>query len=156
MRNPISAALAGAIATRTQHATHRHALRMIERIDGKLALVTGANRGLGKAVASQLAQRGARVIMACRSGIPEAGDEVARESGSSAIEMLPVDLGDLHSRGRALRIAGARQAHARSRGAQCRRRSQQRTTHRRKASSSCSASTTWPMCCWWSACSHLA
>lgn len=96
MRNPISAALAGAIATRTQH-ERTVALSDEDRVDGKLALVTGANRGLGKAIASQLAQRGARVIMACRSGIPEAGADVARESGSSAIETLPVDLGNLHS-----------------------------------------------------------
>ncbi len=67
------------------------------RLDGQTALVTGANSGLGKAVAIDLARRGARVLLACRSRIPEAGDEIARASGSSAVEMLRVDLADLDS-----------------------------------------------------------
>ena len=67
------------------------------RIDGRVCLVTGANRGLGKAVAVDLARRGGRVLMACRSGHPEAGEEVRRRSGSEAVEMLKVDLADLAS-----------------------------------------------------------
>ena len=67
------------------------------RIDGKVCLVTGANRGLGKAVAVELARRGGRVIMACRSGHPQAGEEVRRQSGSDTVEMLKVDLSDLRS-----------------------------------------------------------
>jgi len=67
------------------------------RIDGKVCLVTGANTGLGKAVAVDLARRGARVLMACRSGHPRAGEEVRRLSGSRQVEMLPVDLADLDS-----------------------------------------------------------
>ena len=66
-----------------------------ERFDGKTVLVTGANSGLGKAVAIQLAERGAHVLMACRSGHPEAGEEVKRVSGSEKVEMLRVDLSDL-------------------------------------------------------------
>ena len=66
-------------------------------IDGKVCLVTGANRGLGKAVAVELARRGGRVIMACRNGHPEAGEEVKRRSGSDAVEMFAVDLSDLRS-----------------------------------------------------------
>jgi NAD(P)-dependent dehydrogenase (short-subunit alcohol dehydrogenase family) len=96
MRNPISAALAGALATRAQP-ERTVTLTDRDRADGRLALVTGANRGLGKAISSQLASRGAHVIMACRSGIPEAAQQISRESGSSAIEMLPLDLADLHS-----------------------------------------------------------
>lgn len=68
-----------------------------ERLDGKTALVTGANTGLGKALAIQLAARGAHVLMACRSGHPLAGEEVKRASGSERVEMLKVDLSDLES-----------------------------------------------------------
>lgn len=67
------------------------------RIDGKTCLVTGANSGLGKAVAVQLAQKGGHVIMACRSGHPEAGEDVKRLSGSDRVEMIRVDLSDLAS-----------------------------------------------------------
>ena len=68
-----------------------------QRIDGKICLVTGANSGLGKSVAVQLAKRGGHVIMACRSGIPAAGEDVKRLSGSNNVEMLSVDLSDLDS-----------------------------------------------------------
>ncbi len=67
------------------------------RIGGKRCLVTGANTGLGKAVAIDLARRGGRVLMACRGGHPHAGEEVRRASGSDRVEMLRVDLADLRS-----------------------------------------------------------
>ena len=67
------------------------------RIDGKVCLVTGANRGLGRAVAVDLARRGGRVLMACRGGHPEAEDDVKRASGSDTVEMLTVDLADMRS-----------------------------------------------------------
>jgi len=59
--------------------------------------VTGANSGLGKAIAIRLAARGAHVIMACRSGIPEAGQDVRTASGSDKVEMIQVDLSDFDS-----------------------------------------------------------
>ena len=67
------------------------------RIDGKVCLVTGANSGLGKAVATDLARRGGTVLMACRGGHPEAGEDVKRASGSEHVRMLKVDLADLAS-----------------------------------------------------------
>ena len=67
------------------------------RIDGKVCLITGANSGLGKAVAVDLARRGGTVLMACRGGHPEAGEDVKRRSGSGDVEMLRVDLSDLDS-----------------------------------------------------------
>ncbi|RTG81662.1 uncharacterized protein DC041_0002426 [Schistosoma bovis] len=38
-----------------------------KRLDGKLAIVTGSNTGIGIVTAGELARRGARVIMACRN-----------------------------------------------------------------------------------------
>ncbi len=68
-----------------------------DRIDGKTCLITGANSGLGKAIAIQLAQRGGHLLLACRSGIPDAGEEIKKLSGSNKIEMLAVDLADFQS-----------------------------------------------------------
>ncbi|MYA32677.1 MAG: SDR family NAD(P)-dependent oxidoreductase [Gemmatimonadales bacterium] len=67
------------------------------RLDGRVCLVTGANRGLGKAVAVDLAERGADLLMACRGGHPDAGEDVRRLSGSDRVDMLQVDLADLES-----------------------------------------------------------
>lgn len=65
------------------------------RLDGRTCLVTGASSGLGFAIAAQLAERGGRVIMVSRSGIPEKGDEVKRLSGSSEVEQVRCDLSNL-------------------------------------------------------------
>ena len=72
-------------------------LRDSDRLDGKKALITGSSSGLGLAVARELARRGAEVIMAVRSGIPEKGEEVKRASGSEKVHMLHVDLSDFAS-----------------------------------------------------------
>src|SRR5581483_7628964 len=71
----------------------------IPDISGRVAVVTGANRGLGREVTRYLAGRGARVIMACRD---EAGAETAaaalRADGlAGALEVRPLDLASLAS-----------------------------------------------------------
>lgn len=68
-----------------------------DRLDDRNVLITGASSGLGLEAAVQLAQRGAQVWMACRSGIPAKGELVKKRSGSSLVEMLQVDLADLQS-----------------------------------------------------------
>ena len=69
---------------------------------GRLALVTGANSGLGLETARALAARGARVLLACRD--PERGEQ-ARQAlapiASAGIEVLAMDLADLASVARA-------------------------------------------------------
>ena len=67
------------------------------RIDGKTCLVTGANSGLGRAAAIELARRGGNMILACRPGHTETCDEIRRLSGSGAVELIEVDLSDLRS-----------------------------------------------------------
>jgi len=68
-----------------------------DRLDDVTILVTGSSSGLGYATAIDLAKRGARVIMAVRSGIPEKGEEIRRISGSDNVEMMHVDLSDIDS-----------------------------------------------------------
>ncbi len=68
-----------------------------DRADDKTVLITGANSGLGFGLAVEFAKRGARVIMAGRSKIPEAGDQVKRVSGSDKVEMLYLDLSKIET-----------------------------------------------------------
>ena len=94
--NPVTAVLSGLLDQRSKDpkvAPVPHGVRL----DGRTCLVTGANSGLGKAIAIRLAARGAHVIMACRSGIPEAGQDVRAASGSDKVEMIQVDLSDFNS-----------------------------------------------------------
>ena len=54
-------------------------------LDGKLALVTGASRGIGHAIAQELARAGASVVVGYRSGKDEA-EELAAQIGGRAIQ----------------------------------------------------------------------
>ncbi|HEX6701757.1 MAG TPA: 3-oxoacyl-[acyl-carrier-protein] reductase [Gaiellaceae bacterium] len=53
-------------------------------LDGKTALVTGGSRGIGRAIALELARAGASVVVGYRSGADEA-NAVAKEAGGRAI-----------------------------------------------------------------------
>jgi 3-oxoacyl-[acyl-carrier protein] reductase len=54
-------------------------------LEGKTALVTGASRGIGRAVATELAQAGASVVVGYRSGKDEA-ESLATELGARAVQ----------------------------------------------------------------------
>jgi 3-oxoacyl-[acyl-carrier protein] reductase len=54
-------------------------------LEGKLALVTGASRGIGRAVAEELARAGASVVVGYRSGKDEA-EELAAAIGGRAVQ----------------------------------------------------------------------
>ncbi len=54
-------------------------------LDGKTALVTGASKGIGRAIATELASAGASVVLGYRSGKDEA-EELAAELGGRALQ----------------------------------------------------------------------
>jgi 3-oxoacyl-[acyl-carrier protein] reductase len=54
-------------------------------LDGKVALVTGASRGIGRAIALELGRAGADVVLSYRTGRDEA-EAVATEIGGRAVE----------------------------------------------------------------------
>lgn len=66
---------------------------------GKIALVTGANTGIGFHVARVLAERGARVLVGCRSKTKAdaAIGQIKKKSPKADVSFLPLDLGDLGS-----------------------------------------------------------
>ncbi|MBA2949128.1 oxidoreductase [Streptomyces himalayensis] len=66
---------------------------------GRVAVVTGANSGIGYVTARELARHGARVLLACRSetrGI-EASDRIRAEVRDADVQFVPLDLGSLDS-----------------------------------------------------------
>ena len=66
---------------------------------GRVAVVTGANSGLGYVTARELARKGARVVLACRSEVRgnAAGDALVGEVPGADVEFGRLDLGDLGS-----------------------------------------------------------
>jgi NAD(P)-dependent dehydrogenase (short-subunit alcohol dehydrogenase family) len=94
--NPVVAALAGFWDIfRKQENSDK--LNDSHRFDGKTCIITGANSGLGFALAVEMARRGAHVIMAGRSRIPEAGELVKKKSGSGKVEMRYLDLSKIET-----------------------------------------------------------
>ncbi len=72
---------------------------MAQDLAGKTFIITGANTGIGKITAKELARQGARVILACRSQskTDPVIEEIKRETNNDQVEFIALDLSDLAS-----------------------------------------------------------
>jgi retinol dehydrogenase-12 len=72
---------------------------MTQDLAGKTFIITGANTGIGKITALELARRGAHVVLACRSKpkTDEVIEQIKRETGNEQVEFVALDLADLGS-----------------------------------------------------------
>src|SRR6185437_9556387 len=66
---------------------------------GQTFLITGGNTGIGLATATELARRGGRVYVACRSEAKgsHAVASIVAATGNAHVSYLPLDLSDLGS-----------------------------------------------------------
>lgn len=69
------------------------------KIENKTVIITGANRGMGRETAFQLAQRGAKVIMGCRdiTAAEAVLKELVEDTNNRNILVKKLDLGSLTS-----------------------------------------------------------
>jgi protochlorophyllide reductase len=79
-------------------------------LDGKVALVTGANAGLGLATATALAAHGAKVLLACRNvAKAEAAATQVRAGAPAEVDVVPLDLASLTSVAEAAKLVRERE-----------------------------------------------
>lgn len=75
-------------------------MTQIQKPNGKVVLITGANTGIGRITAIKLAMQGYHVFLACRDFAKTQAvlNEInSKSQGAAQAEFLPLDLGDLDS-----------------------------------------------------------
>src|SRR3954454_3836364 len=68
-------------------------------LHGRVCLITGANTGIGRVTATELAKRGARVLLACRSleKARPVAEAIRAETHNDTVEVLELDLASFES-----------------------------------------------------------
>jgi NAD(P)-dependent dehydrogenase (short-subunit alcohol dehydrogenase family) len=79
--------------TRIGHALRRSGFAELPRMDGRVAVVTGATSGIGQAAAAGFAGLGARVVLVVRD--LERGERARDAIGGGGVELLRCDVADL-------------------------------------------------------------
>src|SRR5262245_41038473 len=84
---------------------YAEAAETMERLDGKSALVTGASRGIGKAVAQAYARVGARLVISARGerDLRQTADEI--EASGGVVRWEVADLTEVGETERVVRSA---------------------------------------------------
>jgi len=77
----------------------RQSAIIVHHMKGKVCMITGANSGIGKVIALELAKMGAQVVMVCRS--KERGEsaraEIEKASGNDRVELMLADFTSMES-----------------------------------------------------------
>src|SRR6201995_812399 len=62
-------------------------------LEGKVVVVTGANSGIGKVTARELAKKGAKIVAVCRdeARVQAAVEDIKRDSGSNDVDFMLCD-----------------------------------------------------------------
>ena len=70
-----------------------------KKLDGKTVVITGANTGIGKVTATDLAKRGAKIVICCRDKgrAEKAVEDIKKESSNENVKYLLLDLASLAS-----------------------------------------------------------
>ena len=95
-KNPVEAVLVGTKEL-VRVKPNTRPINENDRLDGKTCLITGANSGVGWAVAKLWAERGATIIMACRRMTPDWAAQLRTETGNPNISLYELDLGSFDS-----------------------------------------------------------
>ncbi|KAI8089085.1 uncharacterized protein BX664DRAFT_279803 [Halteromyces radiatus] len=74
-------------------------LEDIPDLTGKTAIITGANTGIGRVCALEMARKGCKIILACRteSKTLPVIEDIKKETGNDQLEFIPLDLLSLQS-----------------------------------------------------------
>src|SRR5271170_5935314 len=64
------------------------------RLDGRVAIVTGGAKGIGRHYSQALAREGARLMIADIADGEEAADEIARSHGANSVTSMVADVSD--------------------------------------------------------------